>query len=569
MFRRMSSAPVDFPPAFDSGAYVGRPDGPADLRIEAGVAIVGGGPAGLACAIRLGQLLADDPATGERLGEVPLIVLEKGKAPGSHSLSGAIVNPSALRDLLPGVPLDQLPTFGPVKGEAVYFMTGGRALRLPTPPPFHNKGNWIFSLSRLVRYLAEQAEELGAFVQPETTALDLLVQDGAVHGVRTAAMGLDRDGSASAGSAPPTEIVAQATVLAEGTQGHLRGVALDHFGVGSRFPQAYELGVKEIWKVARPLDRIIHTLGWPLRWSARYGEVGGSFIYPLGPDEICIGFVTGLEYTDSGLSPHDILQEFKTHPLIRKLLAGGERVAWGAKTIPSGGYYSIPDTLAIPGAVLCGDSAGLVNIPRLKGVHYAMRSGMLAAEAIYAGLREGADLRAPGALAAYDGAVRGSQIVKDLHRYRNMRQALSRGLVVGGQIAGLMDLTRGRLPGGAWGQHADAAVDMRPQGRTLVEPDGALTFDKLSSVFASGNRTRDDQPNHIRLRERVPRTVAETWVNMCPAAVYEIVEGSETMDGLVRVRIAPSNCVQCGAITAKGGQLTPPEGGSGPEYTQM
>ena len=285
-----------------------------------------------------------------------------------------------------------------------------------------------------------------------------------MRGVQTAPMGLDRAGNAPPGAAPPTEIVAQATVLAEGTQGHLRGVALDHFEVGSRFPQAYEIGVKEVWKVSKPLDRIMHTLGWPLRGRAKYGEVGGSFIYPMGPDHICIGFVAGLEYADSGLSPHDVLQEFKTHPFVRRLLEGAERVAWGAKTIPSGGFHSIPDTLALPGAVLTGDSAGLVNIPRLKGVHYAMHSGMLAAETIFRGLQAGADLAEPGALADYDTAVRKSRIGKDLHRYRNLRQALSRGAAVGTPIAGLMDLTRGVFPGGAWGQRDDAEVEMQPLG---------------------------------------------------------------------------------------------------------
>jgi electron-transferring-flavoprotein dehydrogenase len=566
----MAVRPADYPPPFDPAAYVAAPGAlPADLRIDVGVAIVGAGPAGLSCAIRLGQLLGEDPETAAQLGEVPVIVLEKGKAPGSHALSGAIVNPSALRDLFPDTPIDQMPTFGPVKGEAVYFMTRRRGFRLITPPPFRNHGNYIFSLSRLTRWLAEQAEQLGVFVQPETTGLKLLVSDDAVRGVQTGPMGLGREGEQRPSSAPPTEIVARATVLAEGTQGHLRGIALDQFGIGSRFPQAYELGVKEVWKVARPLDRIIHTLGWPLRWSARYGEVGGSFVYPMGPDHVCVGFVTGLEYTDSGMSPHDVLQEFKTHRLMRRILDGGERVGWGAKTIPSGGFYSIPDRLALPGAVILGDSAGFVNIPRLKGVHYAMRSGMLAAEAIYAGLKAGADLAEPDALSGYDVAVRRSHIWRELYRYRNMRQALSRGLVVGGATAGLMDLTRGAFPGGAWGQHADAAADMQVWGREPVVPDGSLTFDKLSSVFASGNRTRDDQPNHIRVRDRVPVELARTWVAMCPAAVYEIAEGSETGDGLVRVQLAPSNCVQCGAITAKGGRLTPPEGGSGPEYTLM
>jgi electron-transferring-flavoprotein dehydrogenase len=566
----MVALPAAFPPPFDSGSYVTTPDGPPDLRIDVGVAIVGAGPAGLACATRLGQLLAEDPATMERLGEVPIAVLEKGKAAGSHALSGAIVNPSALRDLYPGIRLEDTPTHGPVTGESVYFVpSSGKAVRIPTPPPFHNKGNWIYSLSRLTRWMAEQAEELGVMVLPETTAQKLLVADGGVRGVQTAAMGLGRQGEEKPGSAPPTQIVAQATVLAEGTQGHLRGVALEHFGVSSRFPQIYALGVKEVWKVARPLDRIIHTLGWPLRFAARYGEVGGSYIYPMGPEHICIGFVTGLEYTDYNLSPHDLLQELKLHPLVSKLIEGGERVAWGAKTIPEGGWYSVPDSLALPGAVLTGDSAGLVNVPKLKGVHYAMRSGMLAAESIYAGLVQGGDLGQPGALAGYDAAVRGSHIARDLYRVRNMRQALSRGLVMGGQYAGVMDLTRGTFPGGVWGHHADADIDMTDHGRTFAAPDGKVTFDKLSSVFASGNRTRDDQPNHIRIAERVPVEIATTWVNMCPAAVYEIVEGSETTDGQVRVAMAPSNCVQCGAITGKGGRLTPPEGGSGPEYTNM
>ena len=316
--------PANFPPPFSSADYVKKPDGPADLRIDCGVAIVGGGPAGMACAVRLGQLLGDDPATLEKLGEVPLIVLEKGRAPGAHELSGAIVNPSALRELFPDTPLEQLPTYGPVTGEGVYFMTRGRAQRLPTPPPFHNKGNWIFSLSRLTRWMGERAEELGAFVQPETTALRLLVEKGAVRGVQTAPMGLDRAGNAPAGAAPPTEIVAQATVLAEGTQGHLRGVALDHFEVGSRFPQAYEIGVKEIWKVAKPLDRIIHTLGWPLRWSGpSTARSAARSSTRWAPTTSASGSSLGLEYTDSGLSPHDVLQEFKTHPFIRRLLEGG------------------------------------------------------------------------------------------------------------------------------------------------------------------------------------------------------------------------------------------------------
>ncbi len=566
----MAIIPAGYPPRFDWHDHVDTPGqtGP-DERIDVGVAIVGAGAAGIGCAIRLMQLLGEDQATLDRLGDVPVAVLEKGRTAGGHQLSGAVVNPSSLQELLPDATMADLGSYGEVRSESVYFMTRTRGLRIPTPPPFHNKGNHVFSLSRLARNLAERAEELGVMVLPETVADTLLVADGAVRGVRTAPLGLARDGSMKPGTAPPIEISARATVLAEGTQGHLRGVALERFDLHPESPQIYALGVKEVWKVARPLDRVIHTLGWPLRAGARFGEVGGSWIYPMGPEHVSIGFVVGLEYSDINLSPHDLLQEFKTHPLVRGILEGGERVGWGAKTIPEGGLASLPKRLSMPGAVLVGDSAGFVNVPKLKGVHLALKSGMLAAEAIYGCLAAGEDPAAAGALASYDLAVRGSHVWSDLHRVRNMRQALSRGLVRGGSEAGLMDLTRGRIPPGTHGHHADQDVSMSDRGRSAPEYDGRLTFDKLSSVYLSGNRTRDDQPNHIRIAERVPEELATTWVNMCPAAVYEIEEGSRTGSGEVRVRVNASNCVQCGAITGKGGRLTPPEGGSGPEYALM
>ncbi|MGN6379683.1 MAG: 4Fe-4S dicluster domain-containing protein, partial [Gaiellales bacterium] len=548
--------------------FVAAPEAAEDERIDVGVLFVGAGPAGLAGAIRLGQLLAHDPETTERLGEVPIAVVDKGRVVGAHLLSGAVVNPSALRDLLPDVPLEKLPSFGPVKGEAVYMMRSRFAARIPTPPPFHNKGNWIFSLSQLGRYLAEQAEELGAMLLPETDAQRLLVSDGAVRGVVTGHKGLDRDGNPLSQFEPGSEIHARATVLSEGTQGHLAGALTEHFGLRGQNPQIYSLGVKELWRVARPLDRVIHTLGWPLRPQAKYGESGGSFIYPMGEDRIAIGFVVGLDYHDANLSPHDLLQQFKTHPMIRDLLGGGERIGWGAKTIPEGGFLSFPSRLSVPGAVLTGDSAGFVNVPKLKGIHYAMRSGILAAEEIYQQLRADADLTAAGSLEGYDRRVRGSHIWSDLKRVRNMRQALNRGLFVGGGMASLMDITRGALPPGSFKveRDSDAAVSIDP--REYPAADGKLTFDKLSSVFLSGNRSRDDQPNHLRIRERVPREVAQTWVSMCPAAVYEIDEDGGG-GGTVEVKLTPSNCVQCGAITAKGGRLTPPEGGSGPEYSDM
>jgi electron-transferring-flavoprotein dehydrogenase len=546
--------------------FVAEPVAAEDERIDVGVLFVGGGPAGLAGAIRLGRLLAADPATAEQLGEVPIAVIDKGKVAGAHLLSGAVVNPSALRDLFPETPLEQLPSYGPVKRESVYFMRPGAGIRIPTPPPFHNKGNWIFSLAQLGRYLAEQAEEAGVMVLPETDAHTLLVSDGAVRGVVTGDKGLGREGEPLGNHEPGSEIHARATVLSEGTQGHLTGALSEAFGLRSQNPQIWSLGVKELWRVPRPLDRVIHTLGWPLRPQAKWGESGGSFIYPMGEDRIALGLVVGLDYRDATLSVHDLLQQFKTHPLIRPLLEGGERIGWGAKTIPEGGLLALPSRLSVPGAVLTGDAAGFVNVPKLKGIHYAMRSGMLAAEAIYEQLKAGADLASAGALDGYDARVRSSHIWSDLRRVRNMRQALNRGLVVGGALAGAMDVTRGAFPGGSFRTHRDAEAPMSIVGREYPAPDGSLTFDKLSSVFLSGNRSRDDQPNHIRIRRRVPREVGRTWEAMCPAGVYELRDGGGDM---VEVEMTPSNCVQCGAITAKGGRLTPPEGGSGPEYTHM
>ncbi len=378
--------------------FVAEPRAAQDERIDVGVLFVGGGPAGLAGAIRMGQLLAADPATAERLGEVPVAVLDKGKVVGAHLLSGAVVNPSALRDLLPDTPIEQLPSYGPVKHESVYFMRPGYGVRIPTPPPFHNKGNWIFSLAQLGRHLAGLAEEFGAMVLPETAAHTLLVSGGAVRGVVTGAKGLGRDGEPTGSYEPGAEIHAQATVLSEGTQGHLTAALTEAFGLRSQNPQVWSLGVKELWRVKRPLDRVIHTLGWPLRAQAKYGESGGSFIYPMGEDQIALGLVVGLDYRDASLSVHDLLQEFKLHPLIRPLLEGGERTGWGAKTIPEGGFYALPSRLSVPGAVITGDAAGFVNVPKLKGIHYAMRSGMLAAEAIYEQLKAGADPAAAGAL---------------------------------------------------------------------------------------------------------------------------------------------------------------------------
>ena len=551
--------PSDFPPPFSVDEFVAAPGEP---EIEVGVLIVGAGPAGLACAIRLGQLLGNEPELAERLGDVPVAVLEKGKQPGSHLLSGAVVNPRSLRQLFKGrVRTAEMPFLGRVEHESVYFLTPGRAVPIPAPPTMRNHGNHVASLSQLGRWLATQAEEAGATILPETAATKLLVTDARVRGVRTGDRGRGRSGEELGNFEPGSDVHARVTVLAEGTQGHLTGIALQRFGLEGENPQVWALGVKEVWRVPKPLDRVIHTMGWPLRGGPRFREFGGSFVYPMGDDMVTLGMVVGLDYRDVELSVHDLLQELKTHPLLRKILDGGERVAWGAKTIPEGGFLSVPRRLHAPGLLICGDGAGLVNVPALKGIHYAVESGRLAAEAAFAALRRGESPWRRGALAGYDESLGESFVWEDLRRVRNMRQAFGRGFWLGSALAGAMTVSRGAFPLGNARTEPDAEQELIRTGRAASYPaaDGKLTFDKLSSVFLSGNKTRDDMPDHLRVRKDVPAEVAELWEHMCPAQVYEAVDGG--------VEVTASNCIQCGAITAKGGRLTLPEGGSGPEYT--
>lgn len=563
----MSVRPADYPPPFDVVEAIAAPTDPPDERIEVGLLIVGAGPAGLACAIRFGQLLEDAPELAERLGDVPVAVVEKGKQPGSHLLSGAVVNPRALRRLFKGRDrrIEEMPFYGPVEGESVYFLTKRSTTRIPTPPTMKNHGNYVASVSQLGRFLAEEAESAGATILPETAAEKLLVDGGRVLGIRTGDKGRGREGEPLPNFEPASDLTARVTVLAEGTQGHLTGAALKHFGLEGENDQVWALGVKEVWRVPKPLHRVIHTMGWPLRAGARYREFGGSFIYPMGDDMVTVGMVIGLDYRDVELSAHDVLQELKTHPLLQRILRGGERIAWGAKTIPEGGLLSLPRKLHAPGLLLCGDGPGMVNVPALKGIHYAIESGALAAEAAFASLQRGQTPWTPGALSVYDDAIRESFIWKELEEVRNMRQAFGRGFWLGGALAGAMTATKGRFPPKPLRTEPDAEQPLlrTNRARRYPTPDGKLTFDKLSSVFASGNKTRDDQPNHIRIERRVPRDVGEMWVAMCPAQVYEVSGNGDE----VEVQITPSNCVQCGAITAKGGRLTPPEGGSGPEYT--
>jgi len=552
------------PPVDSRREFIKRELDDEDERIEVGVVIVGGGPAGLACANRLLQRLADEPELMERLGEVPVAVVEKGKACGAHNLSGAMMRPSGLRELFPDVEPEEWPTYGQVDRDAVYWMLSpSRALALkPTPPPFRNHGNYVVSVAELSRWMAERAEEAGAYLLTETSAHQLLVGDGVVRGIRSGDKGRGRDGEPQSNFEPGADVTAKATVLAEGAWGHLTGAAIREFGLAEgREPQVWALGVKEVWEVPRPLDRVVHTLGWPLRYGARHHEFGGSWIYPMGDDKVSIGFVVGLDYTDATVSGHDLLQQFKTSRLVRRILEGGTRIAWGAKAIPEGGYWAMPK-LTAPGLVLCGDSGGMVNVPILKGIHYAIHSGILAADRIVEALwADSTDL------SAYEDDVEESLIGRELYQSRNMKQPFGKGFFVGGAITNAMVISKGRLPGGRWSNHPDAEAPMHVGAKRegYPKPDGKYTFDKLSSVYITGNATRDDAPNHIRVQKRVPRTLAETWRWMCPAGVYEIPDDAPP-DGPVDVIVNYTNCVQCGAITAKGGRLTTPEGGDGPLY---
>jgi electron-transferring-flavoprotein dehydrogenase len=568
--------PAEFAPGVDSRReFVRRELDGVDDRIDVGVAIVGGGTAGLACANRLLQLLADDPETSERLGEVPVCVIEKAKTCGGHSVSGALMRPGPLGQLYPRLTREDWRregfAFGEVTKEAVYLLPSARTrVRVPTPPPFRNHGAEVVSVAALARFMAARAEAAGAYVLTETAAAQLIVTDGQVRGVRSGDKGAGKDGEPLSNFEPGSDVAAQATVLAEGAWGHLTGAAIREFSLASdREPQVWELGVKEVWKVPKALDRVIHTLGpWPLHLRPSYGQVGGTWMYPMrderaGEDLVSIGFVLDLDYADATTSAHDLLQQFKCHPLVRGILAGGERVGWGAKALPGGGWWSMP-RLAMPGGVLVGDAGGLVDTVSLKGVHHAINSGILAAEAIHAALARGEQT-----FHSYEQALENSGPGQELYRVRNARQPFQKGFLKGAPLVNLAIATKGRLPPGRlpWHRDDERAMFLGNSARGYPKPDGRYTFDKLSSVYLSGNQTRDDAPNHIRVRQQVPRELAETWRWMCPAAVYEIPDDAPA-HGNVDVIVNYTNCVQCGAITAKGGRLTPPEGGNGPNYQQ-
>ena len=517
--------------------------------MELDVLIVGAGPAGLACAIELAKLAKRDGV------EWNIGVLEKAEALGEHSLSGAVVNPRAFRELFPDLTDADFPFRGPVTREAVYLLTADGKWHLPTPPTMRNHGNYVASLCEIVRWLGERAEALGVNLFTGFPAAALLVDGERVAGVRTTATGLGRDGEQLGGYTAPNDLTAKVTALAEGTRGALSQAWLEWRRVGSSNPQLFALGVKEIWETKQPLDAVIHTMGWPLPTDA----FGGTFCYPLEPNLVALGIVVGLDYHDANLDVHVLLQRLKGHPLFRDLLRGGELVEWGAKTIPEGGFYALPQRRSGDGLVLLGDAAGFVDVPSLKGIHYAMQSGMYAARVIHAALRD--DGPSAAALADYDALIDGSYVVSDMRRTRNMRLAFKDGFYVGGLKAGLMTLTGGAFPGGRIAMPADAAAPRRPGAAEPFVPDGTLTVSKVDAVFKSGNTTRDTIPTHLVIGRDVPAKVAEFYARLCPAGVYEVEGG--------RLKINAPNCVDCKATDVLGPRWTPREGGSGPKYKRM
>jgi electron-transferring-flavoprotein dehydrogenase len=553
--RRLKVIPAEFQPPLPPELILQEPLDPEAVPMD--VVFVGGGPAGLAGAIELARLIKEDTEAGGNLGETQIAVLEKASGLGEHSLSGAVINPRAIQELFPDLSISDFPFRGPVEGERVYMMLGGgRAQRIPTPPTMENHGNYIASLSEVVRWLGEKAEGMGINIFTGFPVASLLMDGEKVIGVRTTPTGVMRDGSQGSSYTPPTDISARVTVLSEGTRGSLAQAWMEQAGIKSENPQIFALGVKEIWETKKPLDAIIHTLGWPLPNDA----FGGSFMYPLTPNLVAVGIVVGMDYKQTTLDVHQLLQKLKTAPLFREYLEGGEMVEWGAKTIPEGGYFALPKKRHGDGLLVVGDAAGFVEVASLKGVHYAMQSGMYAARAIFDALKK--DDVCENTMARYDALVNASYITSDLKERRNMRLAFQKsGFYVGGIKASLMTVTKGALFGGKIESEPDAEAPRDVTPEEPFTPDGKLTFSKLDANFKSGNATRDTIPSHLVVGKDIPPEVAELYVHMCPAGVYELNEG--------RLVVNQANCVDCKATDVIGPRWTPREGESGPKYRLM
>lgn len=550
--------------------------------MEYDVVVVGGGPAGLATAIRLKQLAAD---SGK---EVSVVVLEKGSEPGAHILSGAIMDPKALTELIPdwkakGAPLNQ-----PVTGDAMIFLSETGSLRTPNfllPPPFHNEGNYIVSLGNVVRWLAQQAEALGVEIFPGFPAAEVLYnEDGSVKGVATGNMGVGKDGEPTDSFQLGMELHAKYTVFAEGARGHLGRQLIDRFKLADgKDPQTYGIGVKEIWEIDPQRHQpgfVMHTAGWPMD-SDTYG---GAFLYHMEGNKVLLGFITGLDYSNPYLSPFEEFQRWKTHPNIRWYLEGdeekgikpGKRLEYGARAITAGGLMSLPKTV-FPGGALVGCEAGYLNVSRIKGSHAAIKTGMLAAEAAFEAVTAG---RQHDELKAYPEAFEKSWLYEELNKSRNFKAWFKKGLAVATLMNGVEQFAlRGHIP---WTLRRDkpdhAYLKPAAQCKPIVypKPDGKLTFDRLSSVFISNTNHGEDQPAHLTLRDAsVPVNVnlakfAGPEARYCPAGVYEFVKNEDNTD---RLQINAQNCVHCKTCDIKDPTQNivwvTPEGGGGPNYTNM
>ena len=536
-------------------------------RMEYDVVIVGAGPSGLAAAIRLKQLAAAAES------ELSVCIVEKGSEVGAHILSGAVFEPRALNELIPDWRERGAPLITPATDDRFLCLTRRSAVRLPTPPQMHNRGNYIISLGNLCRWLAQQAEELGVEIYPGFAAAEVLYDEGGrVRGVATGDMGIGRDGEPTDRLTPGVELVGRETLFAEGCRGSLTKTLIARFGLrDGRDPQTYGIGLKELWEVPPENHQpglVVHTVGWPLS-SDTYG---GSFLYHLENRQVAVGFVVGLDYWNPFLNPFEEFQRFKTHPAIRPYFEGGRRIAYGARAISEGGFQSVP-RLDFPGGALIGDAAGFLNVPKIKGSHTAMKSGMAAAEAVFARLNgdAGAEVRR---------AIEASWVWDELYRVRNIRPSFRLGLW-GGMAYSAVDtfLLGGRAP---WTFHH------HPDNESLVpassappidypRPDGKVSFDRLSSVFISNTNHEEDQPPHLRLRDPA-KAIAVNYrlydspeQRYCPAGVYEIVDDSGP--GGKRLQINAQNCVHCKTCDIKDPlqniDWVVPEGGGGPNYPNM
>jgi electron-transferring-flavoprotein dehydrogenase len=537
------------------------------------VVIVGGGPAGLATAIRLKQRAVQ---AGR---EVSVCVLEKGSEIGAHILSGAVLDPRALDELLPDWKQRNAPVDTPVSSDQFLFLTERRAVALPhwmLPACFRNQGNYVISLGSLVRWLGRQAEDLGVEIFAGFAANEILTgPQGEVLGVATGNLGVGRDGQPTANFQPGVELHARYTVFAEGARGQLGRQLIARSGLdGGRDPQAYAIGIKELWEVStdqhRP-GRVVHTAGWPLD----SGTYGGSFMYHLGERLVAVGFVVGLGYSNPYLSPFEEFQRFKLHPAVRPTFEGGRRIGYGARAITAGGLQSLP-TLVVAGGVLVGCEAGFLNASRIKGSHAAMKSGMLAADAAFDAIAAG---RSHDALVQYPAEFERSWLRDELHQARNFKPWMDKGLWLGTLMFGIDQvLLRGRAP---WTLHRSTPdyAKLRPASECAPiqypKPDGKITFDRLSSVYVSNTNHEENQPAHLTLKDpSVPVKVnlaryAGPEARYCPAGVYEFV----TEDGGSRLQINAQNCVHCKTCDIKDPTQNivwvAPEGGGGPNYSNM